>query len=220
MATEPLTLHELAGKTVYYRLFRPADDKVFDFDDDTWEVNLAACTDPKLAATEKTDVGDATYSLYTASLDLAAVNNTDTPMQVVVQAVEDLATDVIVNWVGFWIANGQMLGECAASNVIQIDGANSPAIKLRKTMGAVVTGAAVTGTLTNTDFTTDLTETTSNHFGNTVVQMVCAFRTGVLAGQSRPIVAYDGPTKKITVSPGYTEPPANGDEFIILGIVA
>ena len=220
MPTEPLTLHEAPGKTVYFRLFRPVDDKVFDFDDDTWEVDLAACTDPKLAAAENTDVGDATRSLYTASLDLATVNDTDTPMQVVVQAMDDLGADVILNWLSFWIANGQILGEATASNLVQINGANTPAVVLGKSMGAVVAGAAVTGTLTTTEFTTNLTEVTTNHFGNTVVQMVCAFLTGVLTGQSRPIVGYDGPSKKISVSPGYTEPPANLDEFVILGIVA
>lgn len=220
MASEPLTLHAAPGKTVYYRLFRPVDDKVFDFDDDTWEANLAACADPKLAATEKTDVGDAANSLYTALLDLAILNDTDTPMQVVVQAMDDLGTDVILSWLGFWIANGQMLGKSAASNVIQIGGASTPATVLGKSMGAVVAGAAITGTLTTTVFTTNLTEATSNHFGNTVVQMVCAFLTGVLTGQSRPIVGYNGGTKTITVSPGYTEPPANLDEFVILGIVA
>lgn len=106
MATEPFSALATAGRTVYFRFMDLANFKVFDFDDDAWEVNLAACTDPKLAATEKTDLGDADESLYVASTDLSAMNSTTTPMTIAVQAVDDLATDEIMGTEEMTVVSG------------------------------------------------------------------------------------------------------------------
>ena len=106
MATEYFTVKHTAGLTVYFRLFDPSNSKVFDFDDDAWEANLAACTDPKLAATEKTDPGDADESLYVASYDLATIYNTATAKAFVVQAVDDLATDEVIAEDEIWVYEG------------------------------------------------------------------------------------------------------------------
>lgn len=110
MATEYFTVMHLASKTVYFRLFDPSNDEVFDFDDDSWKANLAACTDPKLAATEKTDFGDADESLYTASDDLSDVYSTATAKMFIVQAVDDLATDEIIATADIWIMSGAVIG--------------------------------------------------------------------------------------------------------------
>ena len=219
MATEPITIHDAPGKTIYYRLFRPIDSYVFDFDANMWKANVAACTTPELSASEVTDVGDSTYSLYTASVDLSTVNMLDTPMYVVLQAVEDLTADELRGWMGFWIMNGEMMGVATGANITQIDGSNSMAVRLGLSLEAMAAGEAIAGTLSTTQMTTDLTETTNNHYGNSTVQAVCAFATGPLKGQSRPIVAYDGATKMITVLPAFTDTIVEGNSFVILGIV-
>ncbi len=120
MATEYLTQKHVAGKTVYYRFLNPANNEVFDFDDNAWEANLAACTTPKLAASENTDFGDTSNSLYIAALDMALLNSTGTPMTVIIQSVDDLATDVIIAEQEIVIASGARV---VASNLTQILGA-------------------------------------------------------------------------------------------------
>jgi len=106
MATEYFMVKHLAGLTVYFRLFDPSNSKVYDFDDDSWEANLAACTDPKLAATEKTDMGDADESLYVASYNLATIYNSATAKSIIVQAVDDLATDEAIAESEIVVASG------------------------------------------------------------------------------------------------------------------
>ena len=107
MTTEYFQVLHTDGKTVYFRFFDPSNDKVFDFDDGVWEANLAACTDPKLSATEKTDLGDADQSLYTAGLDLADLYIGATPKEFTVQAVDDLGTDEIISTKALVISVGE-----------------------------------------------------------------------------------------------------------------
>lgn len=71
-------------------------------------------------------------------------------------------------------------------------------------------GTVVSGEDTN-EFTTDLTETTNNHYdGGTV-----CFIDGTLAGQVRRISNYIGSSKTIFVDPHFLEVPGNGDHFLI-----
>ena len=109
MTTEYFSVKHTAGKTVYFRFFDPSDSTVFDFDDDEWEANLAACADAKLAATEKTDMGDADESLYTASYDLATIYNTAAAKMFIVQAVDDLATDEVIGEDELWVFEGSRI---------------------------------------------------------------------------------------------------------------
>lgn len=86
------------------------------------------------------------------------------------------------------------------------------AAKLALTLGsASPTGTAVTGTLSTTQMTTNLTEATDDHYNNRVV----LFTSGVLAGQARAITDYDGSTKMLTFA-ALTEAPSNGDAFILI----
>ena len=103
MATEYFSVKHTASKTVYFRFYDPSQDKLFDFDDDTWQ---AAPVDPKLAATEKTDMGDADESLYVASYDLSTLHSGSTAKMLVVQAVDDLATDEVITEEEILIAAG------------------------------------------------------------------------------------------------------------------
>ncbi len=106
MATKEFSTLATAGRTVYFRFMDLSNSKIFDFDDDAWETNLAACTTPKLSATEKTDVGDADESIFVASYDMTNLNSTATEMRVLVQAVDDLGTDEIISTGSFSIISG------------------------------------------------------------------------------------------------------------------
>jgi hypothetical protein len=65
---------------------------------------------------------------------------------------------------------------------------------------------------TTTSFITNLTETTTSHYGDLTI----VFLSGTLQGQARLISLYNGTTKTLTVTPALTEAPANGDSFVIL----
>lgn len=123
MATEYLTVKHTASKTVYLRFISPSDDKVWDFGatPDAWAANVAACVEPKLSATAKTDYGDADESYYIASYDMTSVNSTATPKQILIQAVDDLATDEIITEAEAWVVNGVLL---TRSDVVRIEGAD------------------------------------------------------------------------------------------------
>ena len=76
---------------------------------------------------------------------------------------------------------------------------------------AIVTGAAVAGTLTTTAMTTDLTETTDDHYNGRVI----IWTTGALKGQATDITGYTGSTKLLAFT-AVTEAPSAADEFIIV----
>lgn len=73
-----------------------------------------------------------------------------------------------------------------------------------------IRGAAIAGTLSTTEMTTDLTETTNGHY----IGRLITFTTGVLTGQQSDITAYDGATKKLTFTT-LTDAPSAGDDFIL-----
>lgn len=75
----------------------------------------------------------------------------------------------------------------------------------------IVDGAAVAGTLSTAEMTTDLTEVTNDHYnGRTII-----WTSGVLLNQATAITDYDGATKKLTYV-GTTEAPSIGDTFVII----
>jgi len=76
---------------------------------------------------------------------------------------------------------------------------------------AIVAGQCITGTLSTTAATTDLTEATDDHYiGRTIVWI-----TGVLAGQASAITDYAGATKTLTYAL-VTDAPSNGDRFVLV----
>jgi hypothetical protein len=76
---------------------------------------------------------------------------------------------------------------------------------------ALVNGQAITGTLSTTQMTTNLSEATDDHYNGRIV----VFITGNLAGQATDITDYVGSSKRITMT-ALTESPANGDRFVIV----
>ena len=64
-----------------------------------------------------------------------------------------------------------------------------------------------------TAFETDLAEASNDHYNGAFL----LFYTGNLTGQSRKISDYDGTSKVVTLATAFTDVPAAGDAFIILG---
>ena len=80
-----------------------------------------------------------------------------------------------------------------------------------ESFNAVVNGAAVAGTLSVTQMSTNLTEATTGHYiGRTVV-----WTTGALAGQASAVTAYNGATKVLTYDTT-TDAPAAADRFVLV----
>ena len=96
------------------------------------------------------------------------------------------------------------------ADMTKINGVAASAANLEQGAFALVTGSAITGTLTTTTFTTDLTEATDDHYNGRVV----TFTSGALNGQSTDITDYTGSTKLVTVT-AMTEAPSNTDTFVI-----
>lgn len=109
---------------------------------------------------------------------------------------------------------GQFSIERDAVNVVKISDDAAAATVLKDMYLNVITAGAVSDAgPTASDFDTDLTEVTDNHYRLSV----CIFTGGVLKGQHRKISVYTGSSKNIAVSSPYTDSPANGDPFLILG---
>jgi hypothetical protein len=68
------------------------------------------------------------------------------------------------------------------------------------------------GSNTATTFETDLTEATNDHWKDALL----VFVTGSLAGQVKKITAYNGTTKFVTFTSGFTAAPSGGDKFILV----
>lgn len=216
MAVESLTLYELSGKDIHFRLTRPADERVFDFHDNTWKVDLAACTEPRLPAVGAATLNnDATTNDYTASFDVSNANDADAPIQIVVQAIEGPVGGVVLSAASFWIAEGEILGRARTPDLWLVSNTSVSAIQFGRIRNGIVVGTVVAGTLTTTQMTTNLAESSDDSFGGAAGRIRCVFRTGLLKGQSRPIIAYAGSAKMITVSPAYTAAPKVDDVFAI-----
>lgn len=97
------------------------------------------------------------------------------------------------------------------ANVMQINSDSPSAVKLGKSSGTIETGAAIAGTLSTTQMSTDLTEATNDHYKDRVI----IWTTGTLARQAAAIVAYNGTTKVLTFTQT-TEAPVATDQFIII----
>ena len=92
-----------------------------------------------------------------------------------------------------------------------IDGSTTAAARLSDSAETMVLGAAITGTLSTTQMSTDLTEATDDHYNGRVI----IWTSGVLQDQATNITDYNGTTKALTYT-ATTEAPSNGDTFIIV----
>lgn len=97
------------------------------------------------------------------------------------------------------------------TDALAINGSTSAAAQLGKSAIGIVSGSAVTGTLSTTQMSTDLTEATNDHYKDLVLK----WTSGALLGQATSISAYNGSTKVLTFT-AVTDAPANGDTFVIM----
>lgn len=115
--------------------------------------------------------------------------------------------------IGYW--NSTTLSPWAA-DVTQISGDSTAADRLEAVLDATPGGAVVDDNdpdPTATAFETNLSEATNDHYNGAFV----VFASGALLGQSRRIMDYDGTSKVLSVAVAFTEAPAAGDTFVILG---
>lgn len=96
-------------------------------------------------------------------------------------------------------------------NAQAISGSTSAADRMEASILTVVSAQAVTGTLSTTQMTTDLTEATDDHYNGRII----IWLDNALANQATDITDYDGSSKMLTYT-AVTEAPSNGDSFIIV----
>lgn len=116
------------------------------------------------------------------------------------------------NAAGLSISTAANVTNMVSANITQVGSSVPRAQRLFYLLDGLTYSTAKTGTLTATAFTTNLTETTNDHYVGATIKFV----SGALAGQLSFVSDYNGATKTITVSPALTEAPANNDVFILL----
>lgn len=96
-------------------------------------------------------------------------------------------------------------------DISRINNSSGAASNIQVAADTMITGAAATGTLTTTIFTTNLASTTTDAYKGRLI----VFTSGALIRQAKSISAYSN-TGQITVSLAFTTAPSNGDTFIIV----
>ena len=96
-------------------------------------------------------------------------------------------------------------------DVTKINGSTEAAQDLSASALTIVRASAVTGTLSTTEMTTDLTEATDDHYNGRII----IWTSGVLKDQATAITDYTGASKKLTFV-AITEAPSNADTFVIV----
>jgi hypothetical protein len=102
------------------------------------------------------------------------------------------------------------------ADMVKISGDGTAADRLEAVLDATPTGLVVDDNDPDplaTAFETNLTEATNDHYNGAFL----VFSSGALLGQSRKISDYDGTSKVVTVTVAFTEAPAGGDAFLIVG---
>src|SRR3990167_2620953 len=97
------------------------------------------------------------------------------------------------------------------SDTLKINGSAAAAAQLAKSAAVIVSGAAIAGTLSTTQMTTDLTEATDDHYNGRII----IWTSGVLLNQATDLTDYTGATKLFTYT-AVTEAPTAGDTFIVV----
>lgn len=158
MATEPFSIVHSAGKAVFFYFLNALTDEVFDFNDNSWKVNLAGCVAPKLVATESGDLQDADESVYLASTDLSNMNATSTSMFIVVQGWDDLAVDAIIGTEEMVVANGLRVdgGESLPSGAVNASSFAANAIDAAAIADSAIDNATFAADVGSTAYATNI----------------------------------------------------------------
>lgn len=102
-------------------------------------------------------------------------------------------------------------GQNVLADIVAVNGTAQNAVNMAAGALSMVIGSAITGTLSTTQMTTNLTETTNDHY----VGRNIYWTSGVLVGQARKITAYNGTSKLLTFDTA-TDAPTNGMTFVII----
>jgi len=138
----------------------------------------------------------------------AALSTIDTNVDSI---LADTGTDGVVIASGQTVATTTDVTNQVSANVTAISGSSTAADNLEASALRIVSGAAVSGTLSTTQMSTDLTEATNDHYNGRII----IWTSGVLENQATDITDYNGSTKVLTYS-AVTEAPGSGDTFIII----
>lgn len=109
------------------------------------------------------------------------------------------------------IANVTDVTNQVTADVTGIGGSATAATNLSASALGIETGAATGATLTTTTMSTNLPETTDDHY----IGRIIVWTSGVLANQATDITDYTGATKLLTFT-ATTEAPSNTDTFVII----
>ena len=104
------------------------------------------------------------------------------------------------------------IAQSQGTNVAAIGNEVTAAANLAASAGSMITGALVSGTLSTTEFTTDLPDVTDDVY----IGRIVIFTSGDLIRQVGNIIAYDGATSKITVAAPFTDVPSVADKFVVV----
>lgn len=96
-------------------------------------------------------------------------------------------------------------------DLFSIRGGFAAAVNLAASAGTIVVGAAITGTLTDTQMTTNLTDVLDTLYTGRVI----IFTSGNLKNMAAVVIGYDATTKKLTYAK-LPVAPVNGDGFVIV----
>ena len=148
-----------------------------------------------------------TTRLLTAGTNIALAKGTGVTgfSDIAAADVWAVATRAITDKTGFSLAADQ------AVNATKINGSASAASQLALSAVTIVNGAAIAGTLSTTQMTTDLTEATNDHYKGRII----IWTSGVLMNQATDITAYTGASKLLTYT-ATTEAPTATDTFVIV----
>jgi len=169
------------------------------------------------ARAAKLDNADVATSTRAAPGDLMGLNAAGLAADAVTEIQSGLATAAALSTAQADLDDIQtrlptaLVGGRMNSDAVAISGSAPAADKLELGALSMETGAAVTGTLSTMEMTTDLTEATDDHYnGRTLI-----WTGGALLRQATAITDYVGASKKL-VFVAVTEAPIAGDTFIIV----
>ncbi len=167
-------------------------------------------------ATFAADVGSTAYATNIIALaaDKAILNydaptNTEFIARSLPTADYTIVADLgVVQTADHTASIAAILDDTGTAGVV-VAAASKTGYSLSRPTGSVVADAGNSAT----DFKTDLTSAVNNFWSNGPWVRITS---GTLLGQVRKVSAYDGTTKFITVSPGFTATPADGVTFSLV----
>lgn len=131
-------------------------------------------------------------------------------MDLIADAVDSVSVADAVLTAAKFAANAIALAKLAAD--VQARLLSTGAVtNLNASAQGIVVGAAIAGTLSTTQMTTNLTEVTDDHY----IGRVVVFTSGDLAGQATDVTDYTGASKMLTFT-ALTEAPSATDDFVLV----